>query len=92
MLDLKNRGYHTLRKIARGARDTDRKQQWLSQRDIELREEDVETWENYTRNLRRWFTKLEDDEDRQIQFLNPTRNYEPRIRYKALAVEGNDNP
>jgi hypothetical protein len=75
-----------------GIKTLDRPQQWLSWEEIGLQEENAEIWECYTQKLRSCFINLNDEEDQLIWSLNPIGNYEPRLGYKALAIEGNENP
>jgi hypothetical protein len=49
VLELKSKVYQTLTQIAQGTSDKG-KYLWLTWRDINLREDDIDTWENYTRN------------------------------------------
>jgi hypothetical protein len=38
------------------------------------------------------FQKLNDEEDQVIWCLNPMGNYDPRLGYKSITMEGNNSP
>jgi hypothetical protein len=59
---------------------------------LELNEAYVEAWKAYIVYLRKCNIILNDDEDELIWSLNPTGGYEPKFGYKALALEGIDQP
>jgi hypothetical protein len=59
---------------------------------LELSEEYVDTWKSYIEFLKLYNIILNDDEDEILWSPNPFRRCDPKIGYKALSMEGNDQP
>jgi hypothetical protein len=78
--------------IARGPFENCQQQQWFTWREMGLREEYSDSWKAYIDIHRNFFIKLSGEEDEFIWYLNSSRDYEPKVGYKALASEGHENP
>jgi hypothetical protein len=58
---LRNRGFNSLNQIAHPDMTTTWNQEWLHAREMGLRGEDADIWENYILNLRSSHVRIKDD-------------------------------
>jgi len=60
-------------------------QQWLTWRELDIREEYARSWKPYIESLIKLFINLSEMEDELIWYLNPSGDYKTKVGYRAFA-------